>query len=102
MAVYGTLTKNITEQVIPPAANTPSITQQPTALVSDVQQIVSANPIDQNWQQDVNIPPVPMEYSQSNPVNYGNNYGQTEGYSQVRSNQSNKRYCNICMVRNIF
>ncbi|GLV34007.1 virilizer [Carabus blaptoides fortunei] len=82
LAVYGTLTKNITEQVIPPAANTPSITQQPTALVSDVQQIVSANPIDQNWQQDVNIPPVPMEYNQSNPVNYGTNYGQTEGYSQ--------------------
>lgn len=84
LAVYGTLTKNITEQVIPVASNAPSITQQPTALVADVQQIVSTNSIEPNWQQqDVPIQQGPLEYSQQNQVAYGNNYGQSEGYSQV-------------------
>lgn len=84
MAVYGTLTKNITEQIIPAAVNTPSITQPPSALVADVQQIVSANAIEPNWPpQDVPIQPGPLEYPQPTPVPYGNNYNAPEGYAQV-------------------
>lgn len=84
MAVYGTLTKNLAEQILPPVVAQPAINQQPPPLMTDVQQIPSTQPIDANWQQDVSINPVQLEYNQQQPpVNYGGTYVQQEPYQQV-------------------
>lgn len=88
LAVYGTLTKNITEQILPPVVTQPTISQQQPPHVQDVQQIVASQNIEGNWQQDVNIPTVQLEYNQQQQpqpqsVPYSGNYVQQEQYSQV-------------------
>lgn len=83
LAVYGTLTKNLAEQVLPPVVAQPAINQPPPPpLIPDVQQIPPTQPIDTNWQQEIN--PVQLEYNpQQPPVNYGGNYVQQDTYQQV-------------------
>lgn len=84
LAVYGTLTKNLAEQVLPPVVAQPAINQQPPPLVTDVQQIVPTQPLEGNWPQDVNINPVQIEYNQpQQPVSYSSSYVQPETYTQV-------------------
>lgn len=60
----------------------PAINQQPPPLLSDVQQIPSTQPIEGNWQQDINITAVPLEFQAQPPVNYAGNYV-PDAYPQV-------------------
>ncbi|XP_017779064.1 PREDICTED: protein virilizer isoform X2 [Nicrophorus vespilloides] len=78
LAVYGTLTANITEQIIPPVV-TPSLPAQPNTI-SDVQQIISQNPIENDWQEP--IQQVPMEYNQQTATQYPQPYVSQENYQQ--------------------
>lgn len=79
LAVYGTLTVNIAEQIIPPVV-TPSLPAQPNTI-ADVQQIISGgNSVENEWQQEA-IQPVPMEYTQPTATaNYQQAYTQPESY----------------------
>jgi hypothetical protein len=78
LAVYGTLTNNITEQIIQPVVN-PALPTQPNTI-ADAQQIISGSTIENEWNQE-NIQPVPIEYNQ-NAASYPQTYNQTENYPQ--------------------
>lgn len=83
LAVYGTLTNNITEQIIQPAVN-PSLPAQPNTI-ADAQQICSNAPIETEWHPQhtqESIPPTPMEYNAQASTVYHQPYNQTEQYSQ--------------------
>nr|XP_023012377.1 protein virilizer [Leptinotarsa decemlineata] len=60
LAVYGTLTNNITEPIVQPVAN-PSLPTQPNTI-ADAQQICVVPPVETEWQPEA-IPTVPVEYS---------------------------------------
>lgn len=78
MAVYGTLTANIAEQIIQPAV-TPSLPAQPNTI-ADVQQIISTNAIENDWPQETIQP---IEYAQQPATaSYSQNYSQPAPYSQ--------------------
>ncbi|XP_018577529.1 protein virilizer isoform X2 [Anoplophora glabripennis] len=81
LAVYGTLTNNITEQIIQPVVN-PSLPAQPNTI-ADAQQIISGTTIEPEWPQE-SIPavPVPLEYNAQPSTTYHQPYNQTEPYSQ--------------------
>jgi len=50
LAVYGTLTKNLSEQLIQPIVN-PALPSQPNTI-ADSQQIVATNTIESEWPQE--------------------------------------------------
>lgn len=77
--MYGTLTNNITEQIIQPVVN-PSLPAQPNTI-ADAQQIISSTTIEPEWQQE-SIPTVPLEYNAQPTTAYHQPYNQTETYSQ--------------------
>ncbi|KAJ8972217.1 hypothetical protein NQ314_000278 [Rhamnusium bicolor] len=79
LAVYGTLTNNITEQIIQPVVN-PTLPAQPNTI-ADAQQIISGATIEPEWQQEA-IPAVPLEYSAQPAAPYHQPYAQTESYPQ--------------------
>lgn len=79
MAVYGTLTNNITEQIIQPVTNQ-SLPSQPNTI-ADAQQICSNPTIEPEWHTQENVPTTPLEYSAQQPVaNY--NYNSNEQFPQ--------------------
>ncbi|XP_056632492.1 protein virilizer isoform X1 [Diorhabda sublineata] len=75
LAVYGTLTKNIAEQIIQPVVN-PSLTNQ-TNVIQDNQQICSGSPLDTEWPQDA----VPIDYTAQQTTPY-QQFTQPEQYVQ--------------------
>ncbi|XP_019867996.2 protein virilizer isoform X2 [Aethina tumida] len=75
LAVYGTLTNNITEQILQPVTN-PSLNQPNT--IADAQLIISTAAIEPEWQQE-NIQNVPIDYNTNTPATY-QAYPQTEQY----------------------
>ncbi|KAG5885200.1 hypothetical protein JTB14_012224 [Gonioctena quinquepunctata] len=76
LAVYGTLTNNITEPIIQPVVN-PSLPTQPNTI-ADAQQIGTVPPLESEWQAEP-IPTVPVEYTAQPAVPY-QNYSQPEQY----------------------
>lgn len=79
LAVYGTLTNNITEQIVQPVANQ-SLPSQPNTI-ADAQQICSDTTIEEEWQPQETVPPTPLEYNAQQPAaNY--NYNSGEPFSQ--------------------
>ncbi|KAJ8978120.1 hypothetical protein NQ317_014175 [Molorchus minor] len=79
LAVYGTLTNNITEQIIQPVVN-PALPAQPNTI-ADAQQIISGTTIEPEWQQEP-IPSVPLDYNAQPAPQYHQPYAQTDSYSQ--------------------
>lgn len=79
LAVYGTLTVNIAEQIVSPVV-TPALPAQPNTI-ADVQQIVSQNSIEPEWPQET-VQPVPLEYSAQTAATYNPQYNQPEPYQQ--------------------
>lgn len=79
LAVYGTLTANIAEQIVSPVV-TPALPAQPNTI-ADVQQIVSQNSIESEWSQE-NVQNVPLEYPAQTAASYSQQYNQTEPYQQ--------------------
>lgn len=79
LAVYGTLTVNIAEQILPPVV-TPSLPAQPNTI-GDVQQVITGSAIENDWQAET-IQPVAMEYTQPTAAaSYPQPYSQPEPYS---------------------
>lgn len=79
LAVYGTLTNNITEPIVPPVVN-PSL-PSPSNVIVDPQQICSNTDVEPDWHSQENVPPAPLEYSAQQPAaNY--NYNTNEQYVQ--------------------
>lgn len=77
--MYGTLTNNITEQIVQPVTN-PSLPSQPNTI-ADAQQICSNPPIETEWHSQENVAPTLLEYNAQQPAaNY--NYSSNEQYSQ--------------------
>lgn len=76
LAVYGTLTNNIAEQIIQPVVN-PTIPNQPNTI-ADAQQIISTASVDPEWSQD-NIPSQPLEFPNPSTANF-QQYAQPEPY----------------------
>ncbi|CAH0546418.1 unnamed protein product [Brassicogethes aeneus] len=81
LAVYGTLTNNITEQIIQPVQN-PSLAQQANTI-ADAQQIISGTTtIEADWQTD-SVPSGSIEYGSNTPATPYQSYPQQpEGYAQ--------------------
>lgn len=61
LAVYGTLTLNVAEQIMSPVV-TPSLPAQQNAI-ADVQQVMGGGVIENEWQQEAIQPVVPIEYA---------------------------------------
>lgn len=59
MAVYGTLTNNLTEQII--QSTVPPAAPNSNNVIAEVPQICATPTIEQEWPQE-NIPAVPVEY----------------------------------------
>lgn len=79
LAVYGTLTNNITEQIIQPVVN-PAVPTQPNTI-ADAQQICTNNTTEPEWHPQENIPSGPMEYNAQQQTGF-QNYNQNEQYGQ--------------------
>lgn len=78
LAVYGTLTVNISEQIMTPVV-TPALPAQPNTI-SDVQQVIGGASVENEWQPEA-IPSVPIEYSQpAAATSYPQTYPQPETY----------------------
>ncbi|XP_060534477.1 protein virilizer [Cylas formicarius] len=78
LAVYGTLTNNLTEQIIQPVVN-PALPSQPNTI-SDVQQIISASSVESEWSQEAGNAG-PIEYISQTAATY-QSYGTNEPYQQ--------------------
>ncbi|CAH1155610.1 unnamed protein product [Phaedon cochleariae] len=78
LAVYGTLTNKITEQIIQPVVN-PSLPAQPNTI-ADVQQICSSQPLETEWPQE-NIQTLPIDYNTQQATPY-QTYNQQEPFTQ--------------------
>ncbi|XP_076274997.1 protein virilizer-like isoform X2 [Rhynchophorus ferrugineus] len=76
LAVYGTLTNNIAEQLVQPVVN-PALPNPPNTI-ADAQQIISGSSVDAEWSQD-NISTQPLEYPNQAATNY-QQYNQPESY----------------------
>ncbi|CAG9862506.1 unnamed protein product [Phyllotreta striolata] len=79
LAVYGTLTNNINEQIIPPVAN-PTLTKPNVPI--DSEQVIAGSPLEGEWLQDGNIiTPLPIDYSAQQTTSY-QQFTQPEQYVQ--------------------
>ncbi|KAF5276514.1 hypothetical protein FQA39_LY06583 [Lamprigera yunnana] len=79
LAVYGILTVNVPEQIIPPVVS-PAVPPQTNSL-PELQQIIPVAGIENEWPQET-IQPVPIEYNQQATVAYSQTYGAAEQYPQ--------------------
>lgn len=75
LAVYGTLTKNITEPIVQPVVNPPVVPSQPNLV--ETQQIIPPNRLETEWPTE-NIT-VPIDYNQPSQP-YQQPYAQQEPY----------------------
>ncbi|XP_045461756.1 protein virilizer [Harmonia axyridis] len=75
LAVYGTLTKNITEQIVPPVVNPPVVPSQPNLVEN--QQILPTSRLETEWPTE-NIT-IPIDYNQPAQP-YQQPYTQPEPY----------------------
>lgn len=88
LAVYGTLTANLTEQIIQPVV-TPSLPPQPNTI-SDVQQIIPSTPIENEWPSQEPLQTVSIDYTQQPATPYAQNYVGAEPYGQEYSDYYNE------------
>lgn len=79
LAVYGTLTNNITEQIVQPVTNQ-SLPSQPNTI-ADAQQICANTTSESEWHSQENVTTKPLEYNAQQPAtNY--NYNANEQFPQ--------------------